>query len=235
MAQGNFFSSEESLKVHQTALLFLGVGSAGSVIADCALRFGFSRMTIVDNTKVELHDLNSQSFSVSDIGDFKAEVIRRQLLKINPSVEVYIITDDIETVDFESLIVKHNIAVNLYRQFPSSYSVQFDSLCLNHDVPVLHAYNVGWAGIVTVINKLNQSFEWSNLGYRSFVKRVADYYRFWGAPKLWLESVLRLSDECKISIGSWNLGGLVVTVLYDVVTANNVRYYPQFYMMTIMT
>lgn len=233
MEQGNFISSEESLKVHQTALLFFGIEPACSVIAECALRFGFSRMTIVDNTKVELHDLSSQSFSVSDVGDFKAEVIRRQLLKINSSVEVYVITDDVETVDLESFIVKHDIAINLARNFPTKHSVQFNTHCINHGVPVLHAYNVGWAGITTVINQREQSLAWHNLEHQVFIKMVSDYYRYWGAPQLWLENVLKLNPEYKLSIGSWILGGLITNILYDIVVGNKVRCYPQFYMMTI--
>ena len=42
-----YITDEEQQKIKETRLLFGGVG-IGSVIAECALRFGFERMTIVD-------------------------------------------------------------------------------------------------------------------------------------------------------------------------------------------
>ena len=212
----NFISREEYLKVSHTSLLFLGGEPDSSVIAECALRFGFSHLTFVDNSRVELSDLQNDCFSRTDVGNYKVEAIKRKLLEVDPTAEI-----------------SHDIAINLLRKFPTKYSVLFNTICLNLGVPVLHTYNIGWAGIATVINKHSQSLEWSNLEYRVFIKMVADYYRYWGTPQHWLEDVLNLNKECKISIGSWILGGLITNILYDIVVGNNVRCYPQFYMMTI--
>lgn len=229
----NFISREEYLKVSHTSLLFLGGEPDSSVIAECALRFGFSHLTFVDNSRVELSDLQNDCFSRTDVGNYKVEAIKRKLLEVDPTAEISLVTADVTAVDLESLIVKHDIAINLLRKFPTKYSVLFNTICLNLGVPVLHTYNIGWAGIATVINKHSQSLEWSNLEYRVFIKMVADYYRYWGTPQHWLEDVLNLNKECKISIGSWILGGLITNILYDIVVGNNVRCYPQFYMMTI--
>lgn len=71
-----YITDEEQQKIKETRLLFGGVG-IGSVIAECALRFGFERMTIVDGEKVKESNLNCQNYAVSDIGKYKAEEIGR--------------------------------------------------------------------------------------------------------------------------------------------------------------
>ncbi|MDE5980784.1 MAG: ThiF family adenylyltransferase [Bacteroidaceae bacterium] len=55
-----YITDEEQQKVKETRIVFGGAG-IGSVIAECALRFGFERMTIVDGDKVEESNLNRQN------------------------------------------------------------------------------------------------------------------------------------------------------------------------------
>ena len=47
-----YVSDEEQEKIRQTRILLGGAG-IGSIIAECALRFGFEKMTIVDGDKIE--------------------------------------------------------------------------------------------------------------------------------------------------------------------------------------
>ena len=44
-----------------------------SVIAECALRFGFETITIVDGDKVRIEDLSRQNYTHADKGKYKAE------------------------------------------------------------------------------------------------------------------------------------------------------------------
>lgn len=68
--------------------IFLGGAGIGSIIAECAVRFGFEKITIVDGDIVEESNLNRQNYCQKDIGRYKAEVLSEQLLSINSHAEI---------------------------------------------------------------------------------------------------------------------------------------------------
>ena len=68
-----YVSEEEQEKVRETRILLGGAG-IGSIIAECALRFGFENIVIVDGDRVELSNLNRQNYVKSDIGKSKADI-----------------------------------------------------------------------------------------------------------------------------------------------------------------
>lgn len=65
-----YISEEEQERIKHVRVL-LGGADIGSVIVECALRFGFENITIVDGDKVEESNLNRQNYVHSDIGECK--------------------------------------------------------------------------------------------------------------------------------------------------------------------
>ena len=61
-----YISEEEQERIKQVRILLGGAG-IGSIIAECALRFGFENITIVDGDKVEESNLNRQNYVHSDL------------------------------------------------------------------------------------------------------------------------------------------------------------------------
>jgi len=55
-----YVTLEEQEKIKRYRILLGGAG-IGSIIAECALRFGFENITIVDGDRVELSNLNRQN------------------------------------------------------------------------------------------------------------------------------------------------------------------------------
>lgn len=53
-----YVSEEEQERIKQVRILLGGAG-IGSIIAECALRFGFENITIVDGDKVAGHCVNA--------------------------------------------------------------------------------------------------------------------------------------------------------------------------------
>ncbi len=82
-----YVSEDEQEKVRETRILLGGAG-IGSIIAECALRFGFENIVIVDGDRVELSNLNRQNYVKSDIGKSKAECLAKRLLRINPKANI---------------------------------------------------------------------------------------------------------------------------------------------------
>ena len=67
------FISDQEQETIRNCRVFIGGAASGSVIAECALRIGFEKMTVVDNSNVQLSDLNRHNFTMEDIGHSKAE------------------------------------------------------------------------------------------------------------------------------------------------------------------
>ena len=91
-------------------------------------------ITIVDGDKVEESNLNRQNYVKSDIGKFKAETLRKRLLKINPTAKitchnVYITKDNVY-----ELLKEHDIAINAL-DFQSDLPFVFDKLCSYMQIP----------------------------------------------------------------------------------------------------
>ena len=57
--RNRLYVSEREQNIIKDYKIFLGGAGIGSIIAECALRFGFEHITIVDGDKVEGSDLNS--------------------------------------------------------------------------------------------------------------------------------------------------------------------------------
>ena len=74
-----YVSEEEQARMKHTPILISGAG-VGSIIAECALRFGFESLTIVDGDIVEESNLNRQNYTTDDLGRPKAEALCMRLL-----------------------------------------------------------------------------------------------------------------------------------------------------------
>ena len=86
------FSEEEQLRLRDAKILVVGTGGAGGVISVMLARSGVENFTLVDPDEYTLSNINRQiGCFVDTIGRNKAEVIKEEILRINPlaKVEVY--------------------------------------------------------------------------------------------------------------------------------------------------
>jgi len=65
-----------------------GMGGLGSVVAECLLRSGIGKLIIVDYDAVDQSNLNRQRYFVDQVGKFKVESAKENLLKINPQAVI---------------------------------------------------------------------------------------------------------------------------------------------------
>ncbi len=72
----------------QRAIIF-GVGGVGSWCAECLVRSGIRRLTIVDSDRVCITNINRQLMATTKtVGHVKVEALRERLLEINPHAEI---------------------------------------------------------------------------------------------------------------------------------------------------
>ena len=90
------FSRQESLlppgaqeKLAEASLLVAGLGGLGCVVAEALARLGVGTLYLLDNSRVDLPDLNRQIFyTVEDLGRPKVEVAAERLERLLPGLKV---------------------------------------------------------------------------------------------------------------------------------------------------
>ena len=82
------YVSEKEQETIKNFRIIIGGAGIGSIVAECALRFGFEHITIIDGDKVEESHLNRQNYTSSDIGRPKAECLAKRLSDINPKAHI---------------------------------------------------------------------------------------------------------------------------------------------------
>ncbi len=79
-------------KMKSKHVLILGCGGIGNFIAYFLASSGIGKLTLVDMDTIELSNLNRQCFfTEEDVGKKKSEILKRELLKRNSSLEIDII------------------------------------------------------------------------------------------------------------------------------------------------
>lgn len=241
-----YVSAEEQEIIRHTPVLLGGAG-IGSIIAECALRFGFEEITIVDGDKVEESNLNRQNYLVSDIGKYKAEALCERLLQINPDARLTPVHTYITKENAMRLIEGHCIAVNAL-DFKDDTPFVFDRICSEQQIPVLHPYNFGWAGFVTIVKpgghqlaELLKEGEDAKGFELKVAEYVAQYNAFWNTPVSWLEKIIKtyhsegeVLPPPQLSVASWITAGHCVNAMFNLATGKEVKYFPKFYLSSLL-
>lgn len=70
-------------------VIVFGVGGVGSWCAECLVRSGIRRITIVDSDRVCITNINRQLMAtMKTVGHVKVEALKERLLEINPNAEI---------------------------------------------------------------------------------------------------------------------------------------------------
>jgi tRNA A37 threonylcarbamoyladenosine dehydratase len=81
-------------KIYECKVIIFGLGGVGSWTAESLVRTGFRKVTLVDNDTICLTNVNRQLQATSkNVGEGKAEALKKRLLEINPNCEITISTD----------------------------------------------------------------------------------------------------------------------------------------------
>lgn len=238
-----YISPDEQEKMKQTPILIGGCG-LGSNIAECILRLGFENLTIVDGDSVELSNLNRQNYINEDIDKLKAHQLYERLKNINAKANIKVVPEFITEENLEEILEGHHIAVNAL-DFTSDIPILFDKKCQEKGIFVLHPYNLGWGGLVTVIKPDGVALDLLRRNKENFnelevVEYVATYSRFWNNPKQWLEDIIekyKAETETQappqLSIASWIVAGMCANVMYNIVAGKPYKTFPEFYLLSL--
>ncbi len=237
-----YISSDEQKKMRDFHILLAGAG-LGSVIAECALRMGFEKITIIDGDVVEESNLNRQNYTQQDIGMPKAEVLKKRLLSINSNAKITAHHQYLTNDNIEFLVQGIDVAINAI-DFTSEVPFEFDQACVKQNIPALHPYNLGWASCVFVVNKRSENLTYISNDPDRFELKFVDYIikqlTLEGYNAQWLSQVVQtykneaiIQSPPQLAVASWIVAGLCADILFRLVTGKQVKLLPDFYFKTI--
>lgn len=99
-----YFREDELKKIQDSTIMIVGCGGLGSNIANILIRTGFMKLILIDYDVVELKNLNRQQYYPCDVGKPKVEVLKKNLLKINPKAKINAIKDMINEKKLKDII-----------------------------------------------------------------------------------------------------------------------------------
>ena len=127
-SRNRLYVSEKEQSLIKDYNIFLGGAGIGSIVAECALRFGFEHITIADGDKVERSNLNRQNYTEDDIGRYKAECLAERLLSINPDAQIDFHIEFLTPDNIEEMLNGHDVAINAL-DFKDKTPFVFDEIC----------------------------------------------------------------------------------------------------------
>jgi molybdopterin/thiamine biosynthesis adenylyltransferase len=239
--RNNFYISKtEQAKIASYNILLAGCG-IGSNIAECALRLGFEKQTLIDGDTVDISNLNRQNYSAGDIQNAKSHSLQSRLLSINQGAEIESKNIFLDNENIVAKLSGHDVAINAL-DFQSDVPFRFDELCQSLGIPVLHQYNIGWGTLVFVIMPGGANLSYISSDYVGFEKKVASFLidNISGNAKQWIIDVLQEYETNgngqsppQLSVGSWLAAGACTNIMYKLATGKPVKAFPDFYFLTI--
>jgi tRNA A37 threonylcarbamoyladenosine dehydratase len=116
-----------------------GIGGVGSYAAEALARSGIGSLTLVDHDRVDITNLNRQIHALeSTVGMYKADVMERRILDINPHCRVELIREFFEPDQEERFLAKgYDYVIDAIDSVPSK--VGLISGCLQRGIPIVSA------------------------------------------------------------------------------------------------
>jgi molybdopterin/thiamine biosynthesis adenylyltransferase len=103
-------SKSEQEKLHRAKVIIVGTGGAGGAIAIMLARSGVANFTLVDFDTYSLSNLNRQIGCFLDtIGKYKSEVIKSEILRINPGANINAITRKLSMEEMDTMLDENDV------------------------------------------------------------------------------------------------------------------------------
>ena len=172
-------------------VLILGLGGVGGYACESIVRCGIKEITIIDNDKIDLSNLNRQIIATHDtIGMYKTDAFEKRIKSINPDIVINKITDYI-TPDNIDMIFKKNIDYVIDCCDSIKTKEALISYCTSNNIKLISSMGTG--------NKLHPEklkiMKLKDTSYDSIAKRLRKYVK---DNKIYKDIYVVCSDEEKV-------------------------------------
>jgi len=126
------------LKLKAARVAVIGAGGIGSPALQYLAAAGIGRLTILDDDRVDLSNLQRQTlFGTADAGAPKAQAAKTALARLNPHVDVTALVERIETGNAHQLLAGHDAVLDGTDNFATRLLVADAALALR--IPLVAA------------------------------------------------------------------------------------------------
>lgn len=137
--------------------LIIGMGGLGAPVAMYLAAAGVGELTLVDDDKVDLANLQRQIiYDTQSIGNLKVEAAKERLLKINPEIKINVISSRLSDKELTSEIKKADVVIDATDNFATRF--QINTACVAEKKPLVSGAAIRMEGQVSVFdNRLEKS------------------------------------------------------------------------------
>ena len=132
-----FITFEEQEKLRNTKIAVFGVGGLGGPLAEQLVRAGCENIAICDNEKFEESNLNRQICTREDIGEYKVDVVKDFLKKINPDI---VINSYYNCIKNNILKILNNVEIVALTLDDPITSILISRECCKKKIPILESW-----------------------------------------------------------------------------------------------
>jgi len=143
---------EGQQKLLDAHVLIIGMGGLGSPAAIYLTAAGIGAMTLVDFDRVELTNLQRQIVHHNDdIGIPKVDSAKRNLLRINPDVQITTIDIRPDQQALEKLVQQADVILDASDNYDTRFAI--NAACVAHRVPLVSGAAIRFEGQISVFDK----------------------------------------------------------------------------------
>ena len=126
--------AQEKLKLAN--VLVVGCGGIGCLSAELLARAGVGKITLIDADVIETSNLQRQiAYTPADLGFYKAEILAKRLMQINPYIEIVCLTTLLDAQNAGTLVAQQDLVLDGCDNFSTRYLV--NQYCRQLNVPLM--------------------------------------------------------------------------------------------------
>ena len=129
--------------IYSKKVLVIGLGGVGSYAVEALVRSGIQDITIVDNDKISITNLNRQLMTYhSNINNYKTDEIEKRILDINPNCKIKKVTEFI-TLDNINELFNENIDYVVDACDTVTVKLELIRICKKKDIKLISCMGTG--------------------------------------------------------------------------------------------
>ncbi|MFH1159290.1 MAG: sulfur carrier protein ThiS adenylyltransferase ThiF [Pseudomonadota bacterium] len=101
-------------KIQSTVVGIAGLGGLGSNCAACLVRSGFRKFILADFDRVDAGNLNRQFYFLDQVGLYKTDCLRTNLLRINPDLDITLAAQKISAENAAAIFAECGAVVEAF-------------------------------------------------------------------------------------------------------------------------
>jgi len=155
--QNQLLTVKQQKAVKETVVAVIGLGANGAPASEILIRFGFENLVLVEPDVVEISNLNSQPYALSDVGKRKADCIKKKLLKINPFSNITVYNKGLNEDNVDIILQKSDIVLDAMDNYRAK--VILCRQAKKKFKTIVHTAGGGYRGAVSTFPPIGISYE----------------------------------------------------------------------------